>query len=218
MKRLYLNSFASLANKRNEKSLMNAINKMVATDNDTTVFWYSRIRPGVKSFFVRDCDYGILDGLLNKLSHIVPQTSFQKNDIENSKQAIQLMKGMSFKLLEGKNMIQPTDKCIPFYGIELFVNPDAIISWEDKKGVKHFGAIKTKIKKGPFNHIEGTTIACILQYYLTVLYPDCVVEPDYCICFDVFRRNFFTSKNYNQNIHLAASLANRIAAAGEAAA
>ena len=75
MKRLYLNSFASLANKRNEKSLMNAINKMVATDNDTTVFWYSRIRPGVKSFFVRDCDCGILDGLLDKLSHIVPQTS-----------------------------------------------------------------------------------------------------------------------------------------------
>ena len=53
---------------------------------------------------------------------------------------------------------------------------------------------------------------------LTIVYPDYNVELDYCICFDEFRRKFFSSKNYDINISTAASIAEKIAAMGDVAA
>lgn len=216
MRIIYVGSLASLVNKRSEESLVNAIKKIVR--NDAFVIWYNYIRRSVKQFFVEHCDMRILDALMEKLSKEVMLTDFQRNNCENSKLALQHIKSMTFDLFEGKDMAAPTEKAIAFHGIELNINPDAIITWQGKDGKTHVGAIKTKLKKGAFRPDEGTMTACLIQYYLTIIYPDYIVEPDYCICFDAFRRKFYTSKNYDINISTAASIAEKIAAMGDVAA
>lgn len=115
MIRVYLNRFASLFSIRSEKSLERAIARMV--ENQEAPFWYSRIRHGVRSFFVENMNYSILDSLLDKLELVVPKTSFQKNDCENSKQVLRMIYEMPFDSLEGKTMLKPAAKSIPFYGI-----------------------------------------------------------------------------------------------------
>ena len=218
MKTIYLGSFAPLTNKKGE-GLLRAIEKTVKVKNDDNkIFWYPRIRPKVKSFFVEHCNYDILIDLSVKLLDAIPQTRHQIIDMENSKLAVKQIKDMSFEMFDGKDMAAPTEKSIAFHGIELNINPDAIITWQDNDGKTHVGAIKTKLKKTAFRPDEGTMIACLIQYYLSVLYPDYIVEPDYCICFDAFRRKFFTSKNYDINISTAVSIAEKIAAMGDVAA
>ena len=217
MRTIYLGTFASLVNKKSERSLVNAIKGIIDND-DSFAFWYNYIRSGVKRFFAMHCDFGILNVLQDKLFEDKPVTNFQRNNCENSKLAIQHIKSMSYEMFDGKDMSAPTEKSISFHGIELNINPDAIITWQDKGGKTHVGAIKTKLKKTPFRPEEGTMTACLIQYYLTTVYPDYIVESDYCICFDAFRRKFYTSKNYDINISTAVSIAEKIAAMGEVAA
>ena len=217
MRTIYLGTFASLVNKKSERSLVNAIKGIIDND-DSSAFWYNYIRSGVKRFFAMHCDYGILNVLQEKLFEVKPATDFQRNNWENSKLAVQHIMSMSYELFDGKDMAAPTEKSIAFHGIELNINPDAIITCQDKDGKTHVGAIKTKLKKGAFRPDEGTMTACLIQYYLTIIYPDYIVEPDYCICFDAFRRKFYTSKNYDINISTAASIAEKIAAMGDVAA
>ena len=216
MRTIYVGSLASLVNKKSEESLVNAIKKIIK--NDAFVIWYNYIRRSVKQFFVEHCDMRILDSLMEKLSKEVALTDFQRNNCENSKLALQHIKSMPFDLFDGKDMAAPTEKSIAFHGIELNINPDAIITWQGKDGKTHVGAIKTKLKKGVFRPDEGTITACLIQYYLSIVYPDYIVEPDYCICFDAFRRKFYTSKNYDINISTAVSIAEKIAAMGDVAA
>ena len=217
MKTIYLGSFATLVNKKSEKSLINAIKEML-DDNDFGAIWYNYIRSGVKQFIINHFDKAILDNLLYKLSLDKRNKPSQIKTREISREAVLLMKNVSYDMFEGKDMSEPLEKSISFYGIELNINPNAIITWQDQDGAIHVGAIKTKLKKSPLRLEEGTMIACILQYYLTMIFPDYVVEPDYCICFDVFRRKFITSKNYSMNVARAASIADIIASMGDVAA
>lgn len=217
MRIIYIGSLASLISKRSEESLANAIKKIIKND-EAFVPWYNYIRRSVKQFFVKHCDLGILDAIMENLSKVVALTDFQRNNCENSKLAVQHIKSMSYGLFDGKDMAAPTEKAIAFHGIELNINPDAIITWHGKDGKTHVGAIKAKLKKTAFRPDEGTMTACLIQYYLTIVYPDYIVEPDYCICFDAFRRKFYTSKNYDINISTAASIAEKIAAMGDVAA
>lgn len=216
MVKVYLNMFASLLSKRSESSLTNAIGRMV--ESIDAPFWYSRIRPGVRSFFAESFNYGILDSLLTKLDEVIPQTDFQRKDCENSKLAVKLMYAMSFDMLKGKTMLKPAAKSIPFYGIELDVNPDAIIMWKDPQGRYHVGAIKTKLKKSAFKEEEATMIACLIKNYLQTLFPEYIVEDKYCICYDAFRSKMYSVKNYTLNLIKASSIAQRIALQAPAAA
>ena len=207
--KIYLNSFASLINKRSESSLDNAIGSLI--EGQDAPFWYSRIRPGVRLFFVENLNYDILDSLLVKLEQFVPKTKFQSLDCENSRQVVLLMETMNFDRLKGKTFIKPAAKSVPFYGIELEVNPDAIIMWKDAHGMFHVGAIKTKLKKSSFKKEEATMIACMIKYFLETLFPEYVVEDDYCICYDAFRSKTYSASNYTKNLIAASALAQRIA-------
>lgn len=209
MKKIYLNSFASLVGKRDERSLVKAMMRMI--EDHPPLFWYSRIRAGVREFFVKGCDYSVLSEQLDKLDAVVPLTPFQKNDVANSKQAVRMIMGVPFSFLKGKTMQKPDTKSIPFYGIELDVNPDAIIMWNDSGGGKHVGAIKTKLRKSYFRLIEGEMIACMLKCYLQSLFPDCIVEDDYCLCFDAFRGRFYKVTDFRKNHLFASAIAKRIA-------
>lgn len=214
--KIYLNSFASLINKRSESSLENAIGRLL--EGQDAPFWYSRIRPGVRSFFVDNLNLNILNSLLVKLDQLVPETKFQRLDCENSRQVVLLMKTMDFGRFIGQTFIKPAAKSVPFYGIELEVNPDAIIMWKDAQDMFHVGAIKTKLKKSAFKKEEATMIACIIKYYLETLFPEYVVEDDYCICYDAFRSKMYSSNNYTKNLIVASALAQRIAMMTPAAA
>ena len=208
--KIYLNPFASLLSKRSESSLNNAINGLFREHN--APFWYSRIRPGVRAFFVENLNYSKLDELVVKLDGVITESRFQKNDCENSKQAILLIKAKSFDFLAGKNMLKPAVKSVSFYGIELDVNPDAIIVWKDREGMFHVGAIKTKLRKSAFRQEEATMIACMLRFYLETLFPDYIVEDEFCLCYDAFRSKLYSVKDYTKNLILASGLAQRIAA------
>ena len=61
-------------------------------------------------------------------------------------------------------------------------------------------------------------IACIIKYYLETLFPEYVVEDDYCICYDAFRSKMYSSNNYTKNLIVASALAQRIAMMTPAAA
>lgn len=209
MKKIYLNSFASLVNRKSEGSLVKAIVGIV--DNIDAPFWYSRIRPGVRRFFAAGLDESILESLVIKLEGEVPITPFQKKDCENSMLAVRKIQEMSFEMLKGKNLLPPTVKSVLFHGIELAINPDALFFWMDDKGQSHVGVIKTKLKKSAFRQEEATMIACLLKHYLLYLYPDYIVEDEFCICYDAFRSRFYTAMNYVKNIAFAAFLAERIA-------
>ena len=167
---------------------------------------------------MENLNYGILDSLLEKLDGVVPHTPFQRNDCANSKLAVKLIHEMPFDLLKEKTLLKPAAKSIPFYGLEMEVNPDAIIMWKDLQGIYHVGAIKTKLKKSTFRKEEATMIACMLKRYLETLFPEYVVEDDYCICYDAFRSKFYRANNYTVNLILASTIAQRIAAMAPAAA
>lgn len=206
--KIYLNTFASLVNRKSEESLTKAIHTIV--EEHDAPFWYSRIRPGIRSFFAEGMNHSILESLVDKLASVVPMTTFQKNDCENSKQAVAKIMSMSFSGLEGKNLVRPAAKSIMFHGIELDVNPDALIIWMDADGKKHVGAIKSKLKKSVFRQEEAVMIACMLKRYLHTLFPDDIVEDSLCICYDVFRDRFYGPMNYTKNLALAADYAERI--------
>ena len=209
MKIVHLNSFAALVNKRSEGSLVKAITNIV--ENPEVPFWYSRILQGVRKFFEEGLKYSVLESLVSKLDEVVPLTDFQKNDCKNSKLAVRKIQETSFALFDGKHLTKPSVKSIGFHGIELTVNPDALIFWTDDRGMKHVGVIKTKLKKSTFRQEEATMIACLLKYYLISLFPDYVVDDRFCICYDAFRSRFYTATNYARNLETAAALAERIA-------
>ena len=206
--KIYLNTFASLVNRKSEESLIKAIHTIV--EEHDAPFWYSRIRSGVRSFFAEGMNYSILESLVDKLASVVPTSTFQKNDCENSKQAVTKIMRMSFSGLDGKNLVRPTSKSIMFHGIELDVNPDALIIWLDSDGKKHVGAIKSKLKKSVFRQEEAVMISCMLKCYIHTLFPDDIVEDVLCICYDVFRNRFYGPMNYSKNLALAIEFAERI--------
>lgn len=214
--KIYLNTFASLVNRKSEESLLKAIHTIV--EEHDAPFWYSRIRPGVRRFFAEGLNRRILESLVDKLTSVVPASSFQKNDCENSKQAVAKIMNMSFSGLAGKNLVRTTAKSIMFHGIELDVNPDALIVWVDAEGKTHVGAIKSKLKKSAFRQEEAVMIACMLKRYLHTLFPDDIVEDSLCICYDVFRDRFYGPMNYSKNLALAADFAERIIIMGHNAA
>jgi len=208
MKKIYLNTFASLVGIKKEGSLIKAMIRMV--ESSDVPFRYSRIRPSVRSFFIEGCDSSVLSDKLAELETVVVSSDFKKNDLANSKLALKMILETSFRSLEGKKMCRPEIKSYTFYGIQMAVNPDAIIKWKGEDGKVHVGAIKTKLKKSSFRKDEAVMIACILKHYLYTLYPDCVVEESCCFCFDAFRRRMYSPENYLQNIVRAAGIARKL--------
>lgn len=214
--KIYLNTFASLVNKKSEESLLKAIHTIV--EEHDAPFWYTRIRSGVRSFFAEGLNRSILESLVDKLARVVPMSTFQKNDCENSKQAVAKIMNMSFSGLQDKNLVRPPAKSIMFHGIELDVNPDALIIWMDAEGRNHVGTIKSKLKKSTFRQEEAVMIACMLKRYLHILFPGDIVEDSLCICYDIFRARFYGPMNYSKNLALAANFAELISITGHHAA
>lgn len=109
MKTIYLGSFATLVNKKSEKSLINAI-KDILDDNDFGATWYNYIRNGVKQFIINHFDKAILDNMLYKLSLDKRNKPSQIKNREISREAVLLMKNVSYDLFEGKDMSEPPRK------------------------------------------------------------------------------------------------------------
>lgn len=173
-------------------------------------FLYQRIRGTVRSY-LRTADVDLIDAKIAELVSFVPEKSWQVGDKQNCLDALNKVKEMVFPFTPDVKRLKPEFTSFSLGPIEVKIVPDVVLMWEGPDGTKHVGAVYKKIKKGRLSLNLATMTASLLEYYLKQVYPDFVVEPGMCLCYDVFRHRMIQPLNYEANIERAKAVAYMIA-------
>ena len=210
--------FVDLIRFRSRESLERGIGRLLSADGEAIPIHYALIRPGVKKYISRGFDQSVLDELHTRVLAYEPYSPFTESEKTNCLMAIELMRSMAvppvsiFSFEHGETIV------LPIGGIDLRIAVDAVLTWFDENGIKHVGAIKTKIKKGAFLRESGEMAACLMASALKVRYPEAIVDPHHCYCYDLFRQRLIPALRMQANLDLAKRMAELIASKGDLAA
>lgn len=218
MRNFSLFPFVDLTRFRSRESLERGLERLLSEDGGSPPIHYALIRPGVKKYISRGFDQVVLDELHARVSAYEPYSSFTENEKTNSLLAIELMRSMEVPHVKGISFERGVTIVLPFGGIILRIALDAVLIWVDDNGIKHVGSIKAKIKKGTFLRESGEMAACLIAVALKFQYPDAVVDPHLCYCYDLFRQRLIPALNMRANLDLAMRVAEWIASIGDLAA
>ena len=218
MVKIPLLSFADLAQVRRSETLERKIERILHGERDSIPIHYPLIRYGIKRYCFTGFHPDVLDALQTRVADYVPTTEFERGEKTNCLMAIGL--ALSMPRPAFPNIIFDRGETIDLNigGIILHVVTDATLSWTDVDGVVHVGAIKTKIKKGNYSRESAEMVACLLEEAMRVMHPDAVVDPQLCLCYDVFRQRLVPAFNLSQNLERAQRVAEMIASRGDLAA
>ena len=211
-------AFVDLTQVRRRESLIRRIEKLLRGDQESIPIHYYLIRSGIKRFCFTGFDPDVLVDLYTRVSEYVPTTKFEQDEKTNCLLAIRLAQSMPRPALPDVRFDKGETIDLDLLGVHLHVVTDATLSWTDVDGVKHIGAIKTKIRKSNYTRECAQMSACLLAKALLARYPDAFIDPTLCFCYDVFRQRLVPASNMSQNLEVAQEIAEMIASHGDLAA
>lgn len=215
---LTLFSFADLTQVRSLESLNRRIDRLLHEERDSIPIHYYLIRPGIKRFCFTGFNPDVLESLQKRVSEYVPTTKFEMDEKANCLMAVELAKSMIRPVFPDVHFEKGETIDLVLAGTHIHVVTDATLSWTDEKGVKHVGAIKTKIRKSVYTRETAQMVACLVAKSLLEQHADAVVDPTLCLCYDVFRQRLVPAGNLSRNLEVALEVAEMIAARGDLAA
>ena len=211
-------AFVDLTQVRKRESLIRRIEKLLHGDRESIPIHYYLIRPGIKRFCFTGFDPDVLVDLYTRVSEYVPTTKFEQDEKTNCLLAIRLAQFMPRPALPDVHFDKGETIDLDLLGVHLHVVTDATLSWTDGDGVKHIGAIKTKIRKSNYTRECAQMSACLLAKALSAKYSDAIIDPTLCFCYDVFRQRLVPASNMSRNLEVAQEIAEMIASHGDLAA
>lgn len=219
MRTISLFSFVDLTSVRSDDSRKRQYQKLMLEELDPTFTPYKRIRPGISKFLRDGFDMAVIE---YTLEHNVlpwnPETKRAKAEKENSLLALRNILSMPFPSLPGVRFEHRPSYIFKIGGLSLKVSYDAFLSFRDKDGKNHLGAIKAKIKKDGFMHEDAEMAACLMYKALQQQYPDAIVERNLCLCFNPFTKRMVGANNIDLNYAKALAIARLLSGTGDVAA
>ena len=211
-------TFVDLTQVRRRETLDRRIGRFLREDENPFPPHYALIRKGIRKFCSTGFDPAILDDMHEHVITSVTASEFTKKDKPNCLQAIELMRSMLIPDFKGVSFGKGEKIDLHLGGIVIRVVTDATLSWVDANGIRYIGAIKAKVKKSPFPREASEMTSCLVAQALKAKYPDAIVDPLHCFCFDVFRQRLIPTSNMSRNLEVAKEIAERIASMGDLAA
>ena len=211
-------SFVGLTQTKTKETLDRKIDMILRRGEIPFPPHYALIRSGISRFCSTGFNPDVLDDMHEHVITSVTTSEFTMKDKPNCLLAIELMRSMPIPILKGGSFEKGERIDLPICGICLRVVTDATLSWVDANGNRHIGAIKAKVKKGVFSRESSEMTACLVAEALKVKYPDAIVDPLHCYCFDVFRQRLIPASNMSRNLEVANEIAEMIASRGDLAA
>ena len=218
MVKFSLFSFVDLTQVRRRETLDRKIERFLREDENPFPPHYALIRKGISRFCSTGFNPDVLDDMHEHVLTSVTTSEFTLKDKPNCFLAIELMRSMPIPDFKGITFEKGEKIDLSFGGVVLTVVTDATLSWVDSNGHRHIGAIKAKVKKGAFPRESAEMAACLVAQALKARYPDAIVDPIHCYCFDVFRQRLIPASNMSRNLELALEIAEMIASKGDLAA
>ena len=219
MSYLSLFSFVELIGIRSEDSRVLKYQKKMLEELDPVRVPYKRIRPGICKFLRDGFDKSVIQDTMENIALWRPETKRSKTEKENSLLALKNIMLMSFPDY-GSLVVKhrPDSYLLKIAGITIKVSYDALISYNDKDGKQHVGAIKTKLKKEGFTYEDAEISSCLLFKALQRQFPGAMVEKDMCFCFNPFSMRMIVAKNVEANYLKAMKVAIKLSGVGDVAA
>ena len=161
--------------------------------NPVIVSWYRTAKSLMTKYYKNPGDTGVIEEGLKKLKERTPETKWQSSNrqgsIELLERFIKMKVPLFFKNHEVE-FIKPKIKSVILYGVEIITSPEIVFriksgdSWE-------YGAVKFHTSKsGKFDRKKSRIVSTVLKMYLkgflTEYDTQGVVNPNYCLCVDVF--------------------------------
>lgn len=191
---------------------------MMLEELDPTFTPYKRIRPGICKFLRDGFDRSVIENTLNHVQMWNPDTKRAKAEKDNSLLALRNILSMPFPSYPGVRFEHRPSYIFKFAGFSLKVSYDAFLSFRDKDGKVHLGAIKTKLKKGGFTNEDAEMTACLLFKSLQQQFPEAIVERNLCLCFNPFTKRMIAANNIESNCAKAFAIALELLGTGDVAA
>lgn len=210
--------FVDLTRIHKREALERRIDRLLRGDGSPFPPHYSLIRNGISKFCFTGFNPDVLDDMYEHIVTSVTTSEFTKKDKPNCLLAIELMRTLPVPAFTGVSFEKGEKIDLPIGGIVLHVVTDATLSRIDSNGIKHYGAIKAKIKKGNYPREYAEMAACLIAKALRIKHPDAIIDPLLCFCFDVFRQRFVPARNLVRNLEVALQIAEIISSKGDLAA
>ena len=207
MYKLNIYSFVDLMRIRKREALERSIDRLLRGDGSPFPPHYSLIRSGTSKFCFTGFNSDVLDDMREHVLTSVTTSEFTKMDKPNCILAIELMRTMPAPAFSGVSFEKGEKIDLPIGGIVLHVVTDATLSWVDSNGIRHYGAIKAKIKKGNYPRESAEMASCLIAKALKEKHPDAIIDPMSCLCFDVFRQRLVPASNLSRNFEEALQIA-----------
>ena len=211
-------SFVDLTRIHKHEALERRIDRLLRGDGRPFPPHYSLIRNGISKFCFTGFDPDVLDDMYEHVITSVTTSEFTKKDKPNCLLAIELMRTLPVPAFTGVSFEKGEKIDLPIGGIVLHVVTDATLLRVDSNGIKHYGAIKAKIKKGNYPREYAEMAACLIAKALRIKYPDAIIDPMLCLCLDVFRQRLVPASNLSRNLEEALRVAEMISSKGDLAA
>lgn len=211
-------SFVDLTQVRRRETLERRIERLLHGERDSIPIHYPLIRYGIKRYCFTGFNPDVLNVLLAHVTEYVPTSKFEQDEKANCLLAVGLAQSMTRPVFPNVTFEKGETINLHIGGIIIHVVTDASLLWTDADGVKHVGAIKAKIKKGNYPRDFAEMAASLLAKALMSRHPDAVVEPQLCLCYDVFRQRLVPAHNLSRNLEWARRIAEMIASRGDLAA
>lgn len=219
MKDISLFSFVDLLSIRSEDSRKRRYQKLMLDELDPTFTPYKHIRPGISKFLKEGFDMSVIE---DTLEHNVlpwnPETKRAKAEKENSVLALRNILSMLFPSLPGVRFEHRPSYIFKLGGLLIKVSYDAFLSFSDKDGKYHLGAIKAKLKKDGFMTEDAEMAACVMYKALQQQFPDAIIERNLCLCFNPFTKRMIAANNVETNYAKALAVARLLSGMGDVAA
>jgi hypothetical protein len=218
MFKISLFDFVTLTQVRREETLERRIERLLGGDAESPPIRYSLIRKRIAEYCFTGFNPEVLDALQKRVEDYVPTTKFQRDEKANCQMAIRLAQTMLRPVFPGISFERGETIDLHLGGVVIHVVTDAVLSWTDSDGVKHVGAIKSKIRKSDYPREYAEMAACLLVKAMRAKHPDAVVNPQRCFCFDVFRQRLVPANNLERNLDDALRVAEMFSPRGDIAA
>ena len=211
-------AFVDLTQVRRKETLERRIERLLHGERDSIPIHYPLIRPGIKRFCFTGFDPDVLDALHMRVTEYVPTSKFEQDEKANCLLAVGLARSMPRPAFPDVTFEKGETIDLHLAGIIIHVVTDATLLWTDVDGVKHLGAIKVKLRKGNYPREAAEVAACLLAKAMMDRHPDAVVDPQLCLCYDVFRQRLVPARELSQNLIGARRIAEMIASREDLAA
>ena len=170
------------------------------TPNKLLIPWYQQAKAAIRNYLKNVNDESPIVEAVNSIRSKTSTSKRQVTDQKVSLEALDKLRTLRvprlLRILKYK-LIKPDSKKISYGDVDVIIAPDLVIQAK-YRGKTIYGAVKIHIcKTKPFDPQQAKYVSALLYNYLTreVAQPGEIVNPELCICLDVFSDRFYSASD-----------------------